>query len=648
VLLDKLKESHNNELLTDGQVISDYMRGIMLTSDELTTVQESAILKSKGGNFEPTDPDKVLEEVQRHIFDSNWDRLIAIHKQLPSAILSYELPAGITEDNLQDRDWRLNNLYRISSKDGELIQFKLNKAQWIVHNSIKLNPKAVVLKSRQHGISTYALINNLDRALFTSHKNLGLMSQGLSESGKLFTRIQLAIKHLPSYVLPYLGISVNAENTKEVKFSNGSTIYIATSFRSATLQGLHVSELGKIAAEAPQRVAELKSGTLQTINKRGETIIESTAMGDNEFKVMWDNAVSGKSHYAPIFLNWMIDPTCVDDKALGIIDEGYFDKINYEFSYEQKAFYTNKKIELGADMFSEYPSTAEEAFSATSLGRYYETLLQKLRGNQITTHSLYDATQPLYCSADIGIRDESGYLFFQVTHEGINVLSLIYGSDMIFRDFKVEMDAYIATTNRGRLHTLYLPHDARKRNVVTGKTPAHAWMELGYKVQVIRQTNSVAQDIKVVQSYLPYVNFDMGGKNIPHLVDSLSAYSRKFVSGVWSDTPNHNVNGHSSDIPDAFRYMIFSPLVQKRKVTELAQARIDVLEAKAHRDLLNSDEKSEIIDGVLYTGDKNFWRAEVEANRKGDDYVVAQSNVTDGLDMGSGGNSKEVVDGLAI
>ena len=473
-MIDKLRDLSPNTHLTDGQLISDYIRTKLLTCDELTTVQEATILKSKGSEFEPKDANKVLDEVQRLLFNSEWDGLIRILKQLPSAMLTYELPSDVTEENLSDRTWRINNLYSIADKDGILIPFRLNKAQWIVHNSLEEKPKAIVLKSRQHGISTYTLIRHLDTALFSSHKSLGLMSQGLSESGKLFQRIQLAIKHLPEYVFPYLGIGANTENTKEVKFSNGSSIYIATSFRSATLQGLHVSELGKIAAENPQRVVELKSGTLQAINKNGVVVIESTALGDNEFKTMWDLAVDGKSHYVPIFLNWMLDPTCVDDKPLDTINEDYFDSIDYEFSYEQKCFYTNKLIELGSDMLSEYPSTASEAFSATSLGRYYETTLQKLKEYQITTHSLYDATQPLYCSADIGIRDESGYLFYQVTFEGINVLALVYGSDMIFNDFKAEMDAYIATTRRGRLHTLFLPHDSKKRSVVTGKTPLHA------------------------------------------------------------------------------------------------------------------------------------------------------------------------------
>lgn len=52
-------------------------------------------------------------------------------------------------------------------------------------------------------------------------------------------------------------VSVSTDNTNELSFSNGSRIQVGTSFRSGTLQFLHISEFGKICLKYPERVREI-------------------------------------------------------------------------------------------------------------------------------------------------------------------------------------------------------------------------------------------------------------------------------------------------------------------------------------------------------------------------------------------------------
>ena len=60
------------------------------------------------------------------------------------------------EKQLQDRDWRLNNLYWITNDLGEVIQFHPNEPQ--ADLLANLHNRNIVLKSRQHGFTTVAAI----------------------------------------------------------------------------------------------------------------------------------------------------------------------------------------------------------------------------------------------------------------------------------------------------------------------------------------------------------------------------------------------------------------------------------------------------------------------------------------------------------
>src|SRR5690606_25450076 len=197
-------------------------------------------------------------------------------------LIKYYLPSKL---------WRLNNLYTITDKVGDKIPFRLNLAQFKVHAALQQHARLIILKSRQQGISTYYLINFFDDAIFKSFLNIGLMAQGVDEAVLLLERVKFAWDHFDKDIKEFLGRKQVRSSAKQFKFNNDSTIFVRTSFRSATLQRLHVSEYGKISNESPKKAKETKTGTLQTIKAGNPVAIESTAEGHNDFKIMWDQAV---------------------------------------------------------------------------------------------------------------------------------------------------------------------------------------------------------------------------------------------------------------------------------------------------------------------------------------------------------------------
>ena len=69
------------------------------------------------------------------------------------------------------------------------------------------------------------------------------------------------------------------DSVDPLTFGNNSSVRVSTSMRSGTLQYLHVSEFGKICAQAPEKAREIVTGALNTVEAGQFVVIESTAEG---------------------------------------------------------------------------------------------------------------------------------------------------------------------------------------------------------------------------------------------------------------------------------------------------------------------------------------------------------------------------------
>ena len=73
---------------------------------------------------------------------------------------------------LLSQTWRLNNLYKIKDAHGNKIKFKMNWAQRKLYEG--MHYYNVILKARQLGFTTFAMIYFLDSCLFNSNHSAGL------------------------------------------------------------------------------------------------------------------------------------------------------------------------------------------------------------------------------------------------------------------------------------------------------------------------------------------------------------------------------------------------------------------------------------------------------------------------------------------
>src|SRR3546814_18287428 len=89
----------------------------------------------------------------------------------------------------------------------------------------------MVLKSRQHGITTLAAILALDTALFRSNTTCGLVMHKKEDADKVFSgKILFAYERLPNWLQAARPI-VRRDMSGELEFSNGSKISVSLSHR---------------------------------------------------------------------------------------------------------------------------------------------------------------------------------------------------------------------------------------------------------------------------------------------------------------------------------------------------------------------------------------------------------------------------------
>lgn len=305
--------------------------------------------------------------------------------------------------------WRLNNLYKIQDEKGNLVTFRMRPAQRRLFRN--MHNKNTILKARQLGFSTSIDIYLLDQALFTPNLKCGIVAQDKQAAGEIFrTKIAVPFDNLPGWLRACFTVVErrSGANGGFILFGNGSSIGVATSFRSGTVQRLHISEHGKICAKYPAKAKELRTGTLNAVADECIIFIESTAEGvGGDYHSICTAAIEleqagieltaqdFKFHFYP----WYDDPKYQAPVPAGGLrlskyHQKYFaaveQRMGITLTDTQKQWYIGKERTQGEEMKQEFPSTPEEAF-LTSGRRVFDAIATMHAGGRcITPLIVYD------------------------------------------------------------------------------------------------------------------------------------------------------------------------------------------------------------------------------------------------------------------
>jgi hypothetical protein len=309
-------------------------------------------------------------------------------------------------DLIDDKRWRLDNLYWIITKSGTKELFKMNRAQlhFFEHFLSPTDPskrffRHIILKSRQLGFTTFIDIWILDEILFNSNREALVIAHTLGDASEIFDRkIDYAIRNMaPEIKSGAFRLVRNSAKKIQVVIDYGpeegstSSIQVSNSGRSGTYFYVHISEFAKLCAAYPQRAKEVETGTFPAVPFDGFIFIESTAEGMagrfyELFSETWTSRTAvtpmkSRVMFMPHFYNWQYDdaemskittPIPTNEMEMCEIDWAEYQQ-EHDLSPIEITYYYMKWLQMGGKnstdavhkLHQEYPTTPEEAFLST-------------------------------------------------------------------------------------------------------------------------------------------------------------------------------------------------------------------------------------------------------------------------------------------
>lgn len=488
-------------------------------------------------------------------------------------------------------EWRIfsGQLYKITTKGDDApedepdiaVPFRPNPPQRLL--LANLHTRNTVLKARQMGFSTLIDILALDHALFIRDQECVIIAQTDDAAKKLYRKkILFAYDNLPPAVKEAFPTVKRTE--KMMAFANGSSIEVTSSARGGTPHFLHISEFGKIAATAPNKAAEITSGSMQGVPKTGIIFIESTAEGQSG--AFYENArraeanhIAGRElgpleyrfHFFPWFMDvgYRLDPDSARRTRISSKEHEYFDtiegKMDVELTLEQRAWYIQKRdtdFAAHPDLFwREYPSTPDECWQASTEGKYYAKQIAIARREGRICKLPILRHVPVDTFWDLGASDDTAIWVRQVVGPWRHWIAFHEQGGAGYLHFINWIESLDLL-----LGTHFLPHDAEQKRQQNQEKPSDIalaspvmilrQMRPSWTFRVVPRVQSIQHGIDLTRNAFAFYRFDEEGtkEGLLHLEN----YSREWNTRLqcWHDHPRHDEHSHAADAirqePQAF------------------------------------------------------------------------------------------------
>jgi len=496
-------------------------------------------------------------------------------------------------------DWKNRmhtwKLYYIQDKQAKVVPFVPNDDQLYLNEN--LHYFNVIPKARQRWFTTDIDVFITDQCIFNENISAWIIAHTLDDAYKIFkTKVKFPYDNLgwpdtpenADFYTLWQNIKKECQivknNESTLEFSNWSSIYVSTSFRSWTLQFLHISEFWKIAHKSPEKAQEIISGAMEAVWEWWIIFIESTAEGKNEFYFIVKEAEQLKLTWKPLnhlepklfFVPWWKDPNyTLEDEHLELTTETerYFEKLEDEHSdllaehwvteikLWQKKWWQMKKKRLKNKMGREYPSFLEEAFEVIVEWAYYKKEIQELLKDHRLCKFKRDPAYPTYLATDLGMADAMSCIFFQMIWKEIRIVDWFRWSNYSVKDLHTVKLSKLWY----KLEKVFTPHDWAKRSQNDWVSTSNYFRDLWYKVKQLTRDNAIMDRINLARDMFSRLWVDerlecwIWPKLLPmKLLDLIAQYREKMdhTSGLWLGYPLHN--HESSHDADALWYMFRS------------------------------------------------------------------------------------------
>ncbi len=185
-------------------------------------------------------------------------------------------------------------------------------------------------------------------------------------------------------------------------------------------------------------------------------------------------------------------------------------------------------------------------FSSAFEGAYYVRELIAVKGSGRLRHVPAEPQLPVHTAWDLGIGDSTAIWFFQIIGNEVRIIDFYENSGQGLPHY-----ASVLQAKGYRYGDDWVPHDAKVRELGTGRTRVETLQELGRKPKLIPQ-HTLMDGINAVRETLPHCWFDE--QRTDYGLDALRQYRSEYdeKANVFDDRPLHDWTSHAAD---AFRYL---------------------------------------------------------------------------------------------
>ena len=286
-------------------------------------------------------------------------------------------------------DFATEQLKIITKDAGEgFVPFTFNEAQQVMNAALESQLKetgrvrAIILKARQQGISTFCAGRVFWKTFFTPFTRSVVMAHDSATSDALFDMSKNIIARMDGDIAPVFKKS----NAKEIQFDHNEAkyrLYTAGSPEAGRGTTPTIAHLSEVAFW--QHDEKILAGLFQGISQAEgtEVILESTANGAaGAFYRLWQGAVAGENEYIPIFIPWFVTSEyrreLPNEFELSEAEKEY--KKLYDLD-DQQMYWRRLKIGEGGErkFRQEYPATADEAFLVSGHNVFDQEAVARIR-----------------------------------------------------------------------------------------------------------------------------------------------------------------------------------------------------------------------------------------------------------------------------
>jgi len=323
--------------------------------------------------------------------------------------------------------------------------------------------------------------------------------------------------YLKRFTAPIDGVKFN-EAELRVDLPNGARIRLYGADNYDRMRGVYLDGvvLDEYADMPPAAWTEVIRPALA--DREGWAVFIGTPKGRNEFFRIWELAQDDPSWFAMMLKaseSGLVKQTELDDAAKDMTPE-------------------------------QYAQEFECSFDAAILGAYYGSDIARAEREGRVGMFPLDPLLPVHTAWDLGIGDSTAIWLWQAAPDGLRVIGHIEDHGKALPHYVGELSAL------GYRYGLdFVPHDAKARELGTGRTRVETLISLGRKPQLV-PAHTVEDGINALRVMFPRIRFD--AEATKHGLEALRQYRTDFdeKTKAFKNTPRHDWTSHSAD---AARYM---------------------------------------------------------------------------------------------